>query len=182
MDLVCYIVPHFTRRYAFDNSPSFLRNDLVEISRWAAETRPCGPDALKGLIEDLHQEVLRIIQYDKTCNRFSEMEKQRCGTTKNDYIRRMLKKMGFSDPEALGEFIADPPWGVNNRRPMSYLRHLSAQEWKDDFGALKEAIKRIETRRLRFEYEMKLEEMGSKPEFENRRISRSMVKRKQNMD
>lgn len=79
MDLVCYIVPHFTRRYAFDNSPcefhpsvslpnytyapvAFLRNDLVEISRWAAETRPCGPDALKGLIEDLHQEVLRIIQ------------------------------------------------------------------------------------------------------------------------
>lgn len=80
MDLVCHIVPHFTRRYAFDNSPcefcscgfstefpmhlyvAFLRNDLVEISRWAAETRPCGPDALKGLIEDLHQEVLRIIE------------------------------------------------------------------------------------------------------------------------
>lgn len=80
MDLVCYIVPHFTRRYAFDSSPckfrsydfrtelymnfhiAFLRNDLVEISRWATETRPCGPDALKGLIEDLHQEVLRIIE------------------------------------------------------------------------------------------------------------------------
>jgi hypothetical protein len=80
MELVCYIVPHFTRHYAFDNSPcklctcgssaelfthfciAFLRNDLVEISRWAAETRPCGPDALKGLIEDLHREVLRIIE------------------------------------------------------------------------------------------------------------------------
>jgi hypothetical protein len=77
MDLVCYIIPHFTRRYAFDNSPcvfhscdisrlftrssiAFLRNDLVDISRWAAETRPCGPDALKDLIEELHREVLRI--------------------------------------------------------------------------------------------------------------------------
>src|SRR5579872_1480600 len=80
MDLVCYIVPHFIRRYAFDHSPcrfysyiiftgsfmhfwiAFLRNDLVEISKWAAETRPCGPDALKGLIEELHREVLCIIE------------------------------------------------------------------------------------------------------------------------
>lgn len=80
MDLVCHIVPHFTRLHVFDNSPcefrtcgfstelftrfciAFLRHDLVEISRWAAETRPCGPEALKGLIEDLHHEVLRIIE------------------------------------------------------------------------------------------------------------------------
>jgi len=80
MDLVCYIVPHFVRRYAYDNSPcgflsykapagslirffvAFLRNDLVDISRWAAETRPCGPEALKGLIEGLHKEVLRILE------------------------------------------------------------------------------------------------------------------------
>lgn len=80
MDLVCYIVPHFIRRYSYDNSPcgllsdkvpvgslirlriAFLRNDLVEISKWAADTRPCGPDALKGLIEELHQEVLRILE------------------------------------------------------------------------------------------------------------------------
>jgi len=80
MDLVCYIVPHFVRRYAHDGSPckflfyevvagsiirfliAFLRNDLVEISKWAAETRPCGPDALKGLIEELHKEVLRILE------------------------------------------------------------------------------------------------------------------------
>jgi hypothetical protein len=120
MDLVCYIVPHFVRRYTHDNSPckplsyelaarsiirfliAFLRNDLVEISKWAAETRSCGPDALKGLIEELHREVLRILevqflssqaivpgltillQYDKMCNRFSEMEKQRCVTAKNN--------------------------------------------------------------------------------------------------
>lgn len=81
--------------------PAFLRNDLLEISRWAAETRPCGPDALKDLIEDLHREVLRIIEvrpfvlklfpginvllkYDKMCNRFSEMEKQRCVMAKNN--------------------------------------------------------------------------------------------------
>lgn len=80
MDLVCYIVPHFFRRYAHDNNPckllsygtvarsftrslvAFLRNDLVEISKWAAETRPCGADALKGLIEELHKEVLRILE------------------------------------------------------------------------------------------------------------------------
>jgi len=43
-------------------SVAFLRHDLVDISRWAAETRPCGPDALKGLIEDLHKEVLRILE------------------------------------------------------------------------------------------------------------------------
>jgi len=78
MDLVCYIVPHFVRRYSRDNSPckslfceiaaglfirfhiAFLRKDLVGISRWATDTRPCGPDALKGLIEELHKEVLRI--------------------------------------------------------------------------------------------------------------------------
>lgn len=35
--------------------------------------------------------------------------------------------MGFPDPEALREFIVDTPWGVNNRRPVVYLRHLSAQ-------------------------------------------------------
>jgi len=80
MDLVCYIVPHFVRRYAYDNSPcaftpsgipgvafihsfvAFLRNDLVKISRWAAETRASGPDSLKGLIEELHREVLRIFE------------------------------------------------------------------------------------------------------------------------
>lgn len=176
MDLVCYIVPHFTRRHAFDNSPSFLRGDLMEISRWAAETRPCGPDASKGLIEDLHKEVLRIIEYDKMCNRFSEMEKQRCAAAKNNYIRGMLAKMGFLNPEALREFIVETPWGVNNRRPMLYLRHLSAQEWKDDFAVLKEAIERVEAQRIQYEYEKKLREMGSEPEFENRRISRSMLK------
>jgi len=120
MDLVCYIVPHFVRRYAYDGSPckfisyevaarsitrfliAFLRSDLVEISKWAAETRPCGPDALKGLIEELHKEVLRILevqfpsacaiaieltislQYDMMCNRFSEKEKQRCATAKKN--------------------------------------------------------------------------------------------------
>ena len=80
LDLVCYIVPHFVRRYAYDNSPcafyssgipagpfirsfaAFLRNDLVKISRWAAETRASGPDSLKGLIEELHREVLRIFE------------------------------------------------------------------------------------------------------------------------
>lgn len=178
MDLVCYIVPHFTRRYAFDNSPSFLRNDLIEISRWAAETRPCGPDALKVLIEDLHNEVLRIIEYDRMYNRFSEMEKQRCAVAKNDYIRGMLERMGFSDAEALREFIVDTPWGITNRRPMIYLRHLSAQEWKDDFVVLREPIGHIEAQRLQYEYEKRLREMGSEPEFENRRISRSMVKRR----
>jgi len=182
MDLVCYIIPHFTGRYAFDNSPSFLRNDLVEISRWAAETRPCGSDALKGLIEDLHQEVLRIVEYDGMCNRFSEMEKQRRARTKNNYIHRMLEKMGFPDPEALRGFIVETPWEVNNRRPMIYLRHLSAQEWKDDFGVLKKGIKLIEAQRLQHEYERNLKEMGSKPEFENRRISRSMMKRRRGMN
>ena len=39
----------------------------------------------------------------------------------------MLEKMGFPDPDALREFIINTPWGVNNRRPMTYLRHLSAQ-------------------------------------------------------
>jgi hypothetical protein len=80
---------------------AFLRNDLAEISRWAIETRPCGPDALKELIEDLHREVLRIIevpylffepplglkfslQYDRMCNQFSELEKRRCATEKNN--------------------------------------------------------------------------------------------------
>ncbi|KAF9792865.1 hypothetical protein BJ322DRAFT_1031773 [Thelephora terrestris] len=179
MDLVCYIVPHFTRRYAFDSSPSFLRNDLLEISRWAAETRPCGPDALKVLIEDLHKEVLRIVEYDKMCNRFAEMERQRCSIAKNNYICRILKKMEFPDPEALREFIVDPPRGVKNRRPLAYLRHLSAQEWKDDFGVLKGAIAHVEAQRLQHEYGKKLREMGSNPEFENRRISRSMVKCRQ---
>jgi len=176
MDLVCYIVPHFVRRYSHDNSPSFLRNDLVEISRWAAETKPCGPDALKKLIEDLHTEVLRIFEYDRMCNRFSEMEKRRCITAKNNYIRRMLGKMGFSDPEALREFIVNTPWAVNNYRPMIYLRRLPAQDWKDDSEVLKEAIKHIEAQRLQYEYEVALKEMGSNPQFENRRISRSMVK------
>ena len=82
MDLLCYIVPHFVRRYAYDNSPcaftprgipagpfirlfvAFLRNDLVKISRWAAETRASGSDSLKGLIEELHREVLRIIEVE----------------------------------------------------------------------------------------------------------------------
>lgn len=39
----------------------------------------------------------------------------------------MLEKMGFPNPEALREFIVETPWGVNNRRPMLYLRHLSVQ-------------------------------------------------------
>jgi len=179
MDLVCYIVPHFVRRYAHDGSPSFLRNDLVEISKWAAETRPCGPDALKGLIEELHKEVLRILEYDMMCNRFSEMEKQRCAAAKNNYIRKMLEKMGFPDPGALREFIVNTPWMVNNYRPMIYLQLLSAQEWKDDFEVLKEAIKHIEAQRVQCEYEVTLKEMRSKPELENRRISRSMVKHRQ---
>jgi len=179
MDLVCYIVPHFVRRYAYDNSPSFLRNDLVEISRWAAEARTCGPDSLKGLIEELHKEVLRILEYDMMCNRFSELERQRCVTMKNNYIRRILGKMGFPDPEALRELIINTPWMVNNHRPMIHLRRLSAQEWKDDFEVLKEAIKHVEAQRLEYEYSEALEKMGSNPEFENRRISRSMVKQRQ---
>ncbi|KAF9652944.1 hypothetical protein BDM02DRAFT_3183278 [Thelephora ganbajun] len=188
LDLVCHIVPHFVRRYAYNNSPSFLRSDLVEISKWAAETRPCGPDALKGLIEELHKEALRIIEYDGMCNRFSEMEKQRCAMMKGNYIRRTLEKMGFLDPEALREFIINTPWVVNNRGPMIYLRRLSAQgrfspyQWKDDLEVLKEAIEHIEARRLQYEYEKKLKEMGSNPEFENRRISRSMVKHSQYTD
>lgn len=52
-------------------------------------------------------------------------------------------------------------------------------EWKDDFEVLKEAIKHIEAQRVQYEYEVTLKEMGSKPEFENRRISRSMVKHRQ---
>jgi len=182
MDLVCYIVPHFVRRCAYDSSPSFLRNDLVEISRWAAEARPCGPDALKGLIEELHREVLRILEHDMLCNRFSEMEKQRCAVMKNNYIRGMLGKMGFPDPEALRQFITNTPWVVNNRRPMIHLRDLSAREWKDDFEVLKGAIKHVESRRLGYEYGEALKKMGSNPEFENRRISRSMVKRRQHAD
>jgi hypothetical protein len=81
---------------------AFLRNDLVEISRWAAEAKLCGPDVLKGLIEELHKEVSRILevqsspswvdslkltispQYDMMCNLFSEREKQRCVVTKNN--------------------------------------------------------------------------------------------------
>jgi hypothetical protein len=55
-------------------------------------------------------------------------------------------------------------------------------EWNDDFGVLKEAIEHIETQRLQHEYKKKLEEMGSKPEFENRRISRSMLKRRRDVD
>jgi hypothetical protein len=55
-------------------------------------------------------------------------------------------------------------------------------EWKDDFEVLKEAIKNIEAQRLQYEYEKELREMVLKPEFENRRISRSMVKRRQSMD
>lgn len=39
----------------------------------------------------------------------------------------MLKKMGFPDPEALRDFITQTPWVINNRRPMIYLRRLSAQ-------------------------------------------------------
>ena len=84
-------------------STAFLRNDLVKISRWAAGTRPFGPDTLKGLIEELHKEVSRIfqvtppsshslkppqpktlLQYDVVCNQFSEMEKQRCAMMKNN--------------------------------------------------------------------------------------------------
>jgi len=42
-------------------------------------------------------------------------------------IRRTLEKMGFPDPEALREFIVNPPWRVTNRRPMCHLRQLSAQ-------------------------------------------------------
>lgn len=42
-------------------------------------------------------------------------------------IRSMLEKMGFPDPEALRDFIVGTPWGVDNRRPMIYLRRLSAQ-------------------------------------------------------
>jgi len=49
-------------------------------------------------------------------------------------------------------------------------------EWKDDFVVLKEAIEHIEAQRIQYEYERKLKEMGSEPEFENRRISRSMLK------
>jgi hypothetical protein len=46
---------------------------------------------------------------------------------------------------------------------------------------LKEAIKHIEAQRLQYEYEEALKEMGSNPEFENRRISRSMVKRRHSL-
>ena len=42
-------------------------------------------------------------------------------------ISRMLEKMGFPDPEGLRQFIIGTPWGINNRRPMIYLQHLSAQ-------------------------------------------------------
>jgi len=52
-------------------------------------------------------------------------------------------------------------------------------EWKDDFEVLKEAIKYIEAQRVQCEYEATLKEMRSKPELENRRISRSMVKHRQ---
>ena len=107
--------------------------------------------------------------------------------------------MGFPDPEALRKFIIHTPWVVNNYRPMIYLRRLSAQgkfflflctssvftyslEWKDDFEVLKEAIEHIETQRLEYEYEETLKQMGSNPEFENRRISRSMVKHRQHAD
>jgi len=47
---------------------------------------------------------------------------------------------------------------------------------------LKEAIKHIEAQRLQYGYEETLKEMGSNPEFENRRISRSMVKHRQHTD
>lgn len=107
--------------------------------------------------------------------------------------------MGFSDPKALREFIIQTPWVINNRRPMIHLRRLSAQgkflplpstssvlnsaiEWKDDFEVLKEAIKHVEAQRLEYEYEETLKKMGSNPEFENRRISRSMVKHRQHAD
>lgn len=107
--------------------------------------------------------------------------------------------MGFPDPEALRDFITQTPWVINNRRPMIYLRRLSAQgeffplprassilncgiEWKDDFEVLKEAIQHVEAQRIEYEYEEALKEMGSKPEFENRRISRSMVKHRQHAD
>ena len=39
----------------------------------------------------------------------------------------MLERMGFPDPGALRGFIVETPWGIDNRRPMIYLRHLSAQ-------------------------------------------------------
>ena len=114
-------------------------------------------------------------------------------------IRGMLEKMGFPEPGALREFITHTPWLVKNRSPMIYLRHLSAQgeffsfqcvppvlncrlEWKDDFEVLKEAIKHVEAQRLEYEYQERLKEVGSNPEFENRRISRSMVKHRQHQD
>ena len=55
-------------------------------------------------------------------------------------------------------------------------------EWKDDFEVLKEAIEHVEAQRIEYKYEEALKEMGSKPEFENRRISRSMVKHRQHAD
>lgn len=56
------------------------------------------------------------------------------------------------------------------------LRDSLRLEWKDDFAVLKEAIEHIEAQRIQYQYEKKLREMGSEPEFENRRISRSMLK------
>jgi len=53
-------------------------------------------------------------------------------------------------------------------------------EWKDDFEVLKEAIKHIEAQRLEYEYGEALKKMGSNPQFENRRISRSMVQNASN--
>lgn len=58
----------------------------------------------------------------------------------------------------------------------STLKNSLCLEWKDDFVVLKEAIEHIETQRIQYEYEKKLRDMGSEPEFENRRISRSMLK------
>jgi len=70
--------------------------------------------------------------------------------------------------------------------PFSYASSILKSglrlEWKDDFEILKDAIKHIEAQRLQYGYEETLKEMGSNPEFENRRISRSMVKHRQCTD
>ena len=79
-----------------------------------------------------------------------------------------------------------PAASVRSRHvlPFSYISSIldCSLEWKDDFEVLKEAIKHIEAQRLEYEYEETLKQMGSNPEFENRRISRSMVKHKQDAD
>ena len=76
-----------------------------------------------------------------------------------------------------------PAASVCSRRVLPLPVHLIdpyySLEWKDDFEVLKEAIDHIEAQRLEYEYEETLKQMGSNPEFENRRISRSMVKHRQ---